>query len=910
MIDILFLQKVIQSGTAVVPVNAVKKYPEGFADWQTMAPNFDVISKFEDRHGVGYICGTNSNYLECLDFDDPFKPKKKETKFANMSRFIDGVFNAFAEKLAEANPELYTRILVNGLITRTQGNGFHIWYKMDTMPPNPKGQKLALIEGTDERDGATNTKDYVIETRGQRQLAVDYPTPGYKIYKFDSNTDASPVDFFNIPIISVRERNQILQVCNDMDTRAEEFRNASADDDSNIFDEQSTATAFDTQPIANLPTEDNREGGSYGVTEKRNGKKSPCDDFDDQTDVEAFRALVKEYGFREVGTTQTEHPGKAYTFTRPGNDKQTGEVSATLNASGQNPNRFYIFSTNSACIPESKRNDPDPRQYAHHMPECVGLKPSQFVAYAEFGDPNETAGNVSKKVRAELFSELFRQTNSFLSARGFGKFTPTIVGEPDNYDPAYYDQLQTENGGSSASHQPTEDKTTRVDLFAKPSDMLALGTYPANAKRISTGFNNLDNALNGGLYNDFIILGAPSGAGKTSYILQMALQIARQGVPVLFLSQEMAPQQMLYKALTCLSWLNLKDKSATSIGTQIFTANELDAYEFANGSASRYFIKKPASELTEAENLEVMGKVSANNFGTKKDTYNDARTAFLELPLMFMNGRRNVSSSLKIENGNGTFTELASVKKAISAITEELKRPPVIFVDYLQILAPDKGTQNYSDIRLIDENINALRQLSYLYTTPVICLTSYNREGTKAGGVSMEAGKGSNSIEYTSDFYAGLQWFGSDEITGKQAGDGRASDDALKALNTYERKNGLPLRIQFKILKNRRGAPIQNLYYIFSPYFSAYTEVNADEYANRDLTEFLNVFDQFETAIGASSTDGPTAVEDCKAYIYKNYNNDTQGNKWADRLALARKARTAYIDSKKPKRPKGKKGEE
>lgn len=62
----------------------------------------------------------------------------------------------------------------------------------------------------------------------------------------------------------------------------------------------------------------------------------------------------------------------------------------------------------------------------------------------------------------------------------------------------------------------------------------------ANTPAISTGFTELDCVLEGGLYEGLYIVGAVSSLGKTTFVLQIADQIAQHEQDVLIFSLEMS----------------------------------------------------------------------------------------------------------------------------------------------------------------------------------------------------------------------------------------------------------------------------------------------------------------------------------------------------------------------------------
>ena len=69
----------------------------------------------------------------------------------------------------------------------------------------------------------------------------------------------------------------------------------------------------------------------------------------------------------------------------------------------------------------------------------------------------------------------------------------------------------------------------------------------SNYKHLKSGYENLDVATS--LYPGLYVLGAVSSLGKTTFIHQMADQIAMSGTPVLYISLEMSTLELVSKSL-------------------------------------------------------------------------------------------------------------------------------------------------------------------------------------------------------------------------------------------------------------------------------------------------------------------------------------------------------------------------
>lgn len=275
----------------------------------------------------------------------------------------------------------------------------------------------------------------------------------------------------------------------------------------------------------------------------------------------------------------------------------------------------------------------------------------------------------------------------------------------------------------------------------------------AKTPKYSTGFSNLDQALDGGLYKGLYIIGAVPSLGKTTFVLQMADQIAMQGKDVLIISLEMDRTEL----------------TAKSISRSTFTLAR---------EAGRDPMAKTARDILDGSRYE--------QFSPSEITLIDGA---------FEHYSKYADHVYVIEGrGNCTVNEIRAAVDHHKNITGNA---PVVIVDYIQIITPldSKGTDKMN----IDNAVRALFWIARDYNLPVIGISSFNRQNYK-GRPSMAAFKESGSLEYCADVLLGMGFKGSEE-------DGY---DALKA----KRKD--PREIVINILKNRLasvGGVLQFDYY-------------------------------------------------------------------------------------------------
>lgn len=289
-----------------------------------------------------------------------------------------------------------------------------------------------------------------------------------------------------------------------------------------------------------------------------------------------------------------------------------------------------------------------------------------------------------------------------------------------------------------------------------------------NTPAVPTGFKILDNLLDGGLFEGLYILGAISSLGKTTFVQQIADQIAQAGHDVLYISLEMARYELMAKSISRHTMLNVLHK-----GGDLSDAKTVRG--ITNGAKWKYY--SPAEH-------ELIGKAI--------DDYS------------------KYAGRLYIHEGVGDI----GVEK-IAELTQQhidiTGNKPVVVIDYLQILEP--YDRRMTDKQNTDKAVLELKRLSRTHKIPIIAISSFNRENYKAQ-VSMQAFKESGAIEYGSDVLLGLQF--------KGAGNTGFDDDAVTDAFA---KN--PREIELKVLKHRNGErPKGSFLYEYYPKFNYFKEIS------------------------------------------------------------------------------------
>lgn len=285
-----------------------------------------------------------------------------------------------------------------------------------------------------------------------------------------------------------------------------------------------------------------------------------------------------------------------------------------------------------------------------------------------------------------------------------------------------------------------------------------------NTPAVPTGFPGLDGLLDGGLYEGFYALGAISSLGKTTFVMQMADQIAQGGHDVLIVSLEMARTELMSKSIS-------RHTAQIVLETGGDTRNAKTNRAITNGSMWARF--NPTEKRLVMQAVEEYGKYAEH--------------------LFILEGVGDIGA--------------AQIRQAVAQHKAITGRAPVVIVDYMQIIAP--ADSRSTDKQNTDKAVIELKRISRDFKTPVIGISSFNRENY-SNPVSMVSFKESGAIEYSTDVLIGLQLEGQ--------GTKGFDVDAAKAEN--------PRKIEMKILKNRNGQTGTRTCFDYYPRFNLFREAD------------------------------------------------------------------------------------
>lgn len=259
---------------------------------------------------------------------------------------------------------------------------------------------------------------------------------------------------------------------------------------------------------------------------------------------------------------------------------------------------------------------------------------------------------------------------------------------------------------------------------------------------ITTGYKSLDRLMDGGFYEGLYILGADTGTGKTTLIMQIAESIAKSGKDVLIIALEMSSRDLI----------------ARSVSRLTFEASR---------SSGKKENARTYRDILRARQLE---KLDA----TQYDALADAIITY-----------QTYADHIFIIEGIGDINA-DRVAEYTREHEKQTGNTPIVILDYLQILAPINT--RFTDKQNIDASIVSLKRLSRDHHTPVICISSLNRETNKQNKegktdeIAKTGFKESGAIEYAADMIFALGKADADQPTQEEEEEGKPRIMSLKIL--------------------------------------------------------------------------------------------------------------------------------
>ncbi|MCL2438659.1 MAG: DnaB helicase C-terminal domain-containing protein [Coriobacteriia bacterium] len=203
--------------------------------------------------------------------------------------------------------------------------------------------------------------------------------------------------------------------------------------------------------------------------------------------------------------------------------------------------------------------------------------------------------------------------------------------------------------------------------------------------RVPLGIQSLDDALNGGISDEFLLVHGAAGMGKTDLLIFVISQLAASR-QIIFASYELGRAQIVRRLLSALS-ATLEPEHAL---------NESELFDELNLSPEKRYLlgltKNVFSQL--ASNLYILDGALSSSVGAKHYTAGDLHS---------------LANSMAEKSGS----------------------PPVLLVDYAQIV-PVEGTSLLST-DAIDVTSRRLARIAHVEGVPTIALSSVSKNADVRG---------------------------------------------------------------------------------------------------------------------------------------------------------------------------------
>ena len=286
--------------------------------------------------------------------------------------------------------------------------------------------------------------------------------------------------------------------------------------------------------------------------------------------------------------------------------------------------------------------------------------------------------------------------------------------------------------------------------------------------KILTGFYDFDETVKG-ISSGLTIITGLSSLGKSTFCTQLADQIAFQGNKVIYLNAEMQDSHVFSKSITRLSGKYY----------------QLSFYDILN--------------------------IGDCTFKPKLDSFQKSLEDF-----------KTYGSNIVIKQASKNWSaELRQDIKALTKINDN--KPPVIFIDYIQILPELPNSQSRgNEFAMINEHINELKRIIQETGAYIVAISSLSRASYERG-ISLSSLKGSGNLEYSAEMVLAIEPSRHDCCDGKPIYDLKKCLFDMDLINDWKKMPNK--KVSLRVLKNRMGATGDSFDLLFESSKAKFTEV-------------------------------------------------------------------------------------
>lgn len=315
-------------------------------------------------------------------------------------------------------------------------------------------------------------------------------------------------------------------------------------------------------------------------------------------------------------------------------------------------------------------------------------------------DPDPAGETCSVKVRQAL-KQAGIDCYSYPRAAGDARDINDILQADEYYNTSELSEMVSNACRWKGLSAETIAKLQTVDGLTSWDRAFSEITSGKYSRVYGTPWPSLNEKLGGGLHSGLAVLGAGTGAGKTTLILQLVSHLVETGERVLYISLEMAAVELYTRLIS-----RLVAERGQGRFSSLSLRQKVELYENQDVANARNYI------------------------------------------------RDRIAPRLNIVEGIGDFSA-GEVAELTRYYTTQDGKPPVVVVDYLQLLAP--SDPRLSDKQATDNNVKTIKRTARDYNALVVCISSFNRESYDTQTATLKAFKESGAIEYTADLVLSLE---------------------------------------------------------------------------------------------------------------------------------------------------------
>ncbi len=172
-------------------------------------------------------------------------------------------------------------------------------------------------------------------------------------------------------------------------------------------------------------------------------------------------------------------------------------------------------------------------------PGAAALWPVSSLANTSLGIPITHENVYVEKIRSA-------SVRRFLIRKLYDGIQSLIAGEKGTIQ-----SLRRELNDLEFTEEAKGNFTSLADIFEKQVKPALLDLRQGVTHKISTGFPAIDRIIGGGIsLSDVMLVAGIPGGGKSAFVLQLTSNIAKQGIPVAFLSGEMSDKENAFRLLS------------------------------------------------------------------------------------------------------------------------------------------------------------------------------------------------------------------------------------------------------------------------------------------------------------------------------------------------------------------------